>query len=311
MYFVLSKAIGWFTVPSNVLGLVVVVGVALSMVRPVRWTRALAALGLAALVLAGASPLGAWLIRPLEDRFPVWHDDGREVTGIVVLGGTVNARISLARDQLTFGRGSALWRRPTWRGAIRGPDRVQRRQRRRARGPAEAHAVHRFASTLGLDVSRMSFDDASRNTVENASFVAALVGSPSRADGCWSRRPFICRERKLCFARPGSISMPIRSRFGRLARAAITAGPGPGPGCPASRWWTSRPRSGSDCLPPGSSDTRMCCFQPRAQLNQPPSPAACRQARDRVVKSADGDMLSRSARADRRSSGVCARQRPE
>ena len=184
MYFVLSKAIGWFTVPSNVLGLVVVVGVALSMVRPVRWTRALAALGLAALVLAGASPLGAWLIRPLEDRFPVWHDDGREVAGIVVLGGTVNARISLARDQLTFGEGERIMaaadlarRYPAARIVFSGGsgDVLE--------SPPEAHAVHRFASTLGLDVSRMSFDDASRNTVENASFVAALVGVPLK--GRW------------------------------------------------------------------------------------------------------------------------------
>ena len=85
----------------------VVVGVAVSLVRPVWWARALAALGLAGLLLASMSPLGAWLIRPLEDRFPVWHDDGREVAGIVVLGGTVNARVSLARDQLTLGEGGA------------------------------------------------------------------------------------------------------------------------------------------------------------------------------------------------------------
>ena len=88
--------------------LVVVLGVAVSLVRPVFWARALAATGLAALLLAGISPLGAWLIRPLEDRFPVWRDDGREVAGIVVLGGTVNARVSFARDQLTLGEGERI-----------------------------------------------------------------------------------------------------------------------------------------------------------------------------------------------------------
>ena len=96
MYFILSKTLGGFIVPSNALALVVAVGICVSLVRPVWWARALAAIGLAALLLAGISPLGTWLIRPLEDRFPIWRDDGREVAEIVVLGGTVNAYVVCA-----------------------------------------------------------------------------------------------------------------------------------------------------------------------------------------------------------------------
>ena len=57
---------------------------------------------MAALLIAGLSPLSYWLILPLEERFPVFVDDGRPIAGIVVIGGTFDTEPTLARGQMAL-----------------------------------------------------------------------------------------------------------------------------------------------------------------------------------------------------------------
>ena len=56
-------------------------------------------------VVFGLSPAPNWLLLPLEQRFPIWRDDGRPVAAIVVLGGAVETATDKARGLLALNEG--------------------------------------------------------------------------------------------------------------------------------------------------------------------------------------------------------------
>ncbi|MGF3023675.1 YdcF family protein [Methylobacterium aquaticum] len=178
MFFVLSKVLWFVTAPSNLLLLLVLAGAGLGL----RWRRLGVGLSAAAglvLLAGGVSPLASLVFGPLENRFPVFRDDGAPVTGIVVLGGAVETGLSAARGQLVvndagermialgdlarlypaailvFAGGSG---RLTGDGAV-----------------SESAILRRHAATLGVPPERITYDERSRNTHENAAFSAALV----------------------------------------------------------------------------------------------------------------------------------------
>src|SRR5690348_3250115 len=97
MFFLLSKILGFFALPSNIVAVLVALGVALLFTRFWRAGRALATAGVVLLLLAGLSPLGNLLIYPLEGRFPPWDSSRRAPAGIVILGGPLSPEISAAR----------------------------------------------------------------------------------------------------------------------------------------------------------------------------------------------------------------------
>src|SRR3974390_817429 len=97
MFFILSKILGFFALPSDIAATLATLGVVLLFTRFRRIGRALAVLGVALLWVAGLSPLGNALMLPLENRFPPWDPARGAPTGIVVLGGAIGPEISAAR----------------------------------------------------------------------------------------------------------------------------------------------------------------------------------------------------------------------
>ncbi|KMO39949.1 hypothetical protein VQ02_08880 [Methylobacterium variabile] len=178
MFFVLSKVLWFLTAPSNLLLLLVLTGAGLS----VRWRRL--GLGLCAasgliLLAGGLSPLASLVFGPLENRFPEFRDDGAPVAGIVVLGGAVETGLSAARGQLVLNDagermvalGDLARRYPEatvvfagGSGRLTGDGAV-----------SEAAIVRRRAASLGVAPERITYEDRSRNTRENAAFSAELV----------------------------------------------------------------------------------------------------------------------------------------
>jgi len=75
MFFILSKIVGFFALPSDIA----------------------ATLGVVLLLIAGLTPLGNALMLPLEERFPPWDVSHGAPTGIIVLGGAVGPELSAAR----------------------------------------------------------------------------------------------------------------------------------------------------------------------------------------------------------------------
>ena len=102
MFFILSKVLGFFAAPSNLVIGLGLLGVLLLATRRARVGRFLTAASLIALAVLGLSPLGNALIIPLEQRFPPWDDSRGPPDGIVVLGGAITPDVSAARNEVAL-----------------------------------------------------------------------------------------------------------------------------------------------------------------------------------------------------------------
>jgi uncharacterized SAM-binding protein YcdF (DUF218 family) len=178
VFFILSKTLGAMLLPTNLLIGVGVVGAVLLLTRFARFGRKLVISSVLLLVVCGLSPLGTLLLYPLEQRFPPW-DAGRGVPdGIIVLGASIEADLSVAHGT------------PVVRGA---PDRIISAAALALRYPnarvvfsggsanvisndaREADFAGAIFESLGVAKSRLIMERRSRNTVENAQFSKALV----------------------------------------------------------------------------------------------------------------------------------------
>lgn len=208
MFFPLSKIVFFVITPSNFLILLGLFGCLLLFTEFGRGIgRVLACLGFFGLLIGGLSPVSAWTLLPLEERFPAFAEDASPVTGIIVLGGGLQTTISAERDQLSVNEAgdrqialADLARRfPQARLIFSGGSGSIREGT-----ISEAGTVERFAGTLGVPGERLILEDRSRNTRENAKFTAEIVSpKPSerwllvtsawhmpRAVGCFRKAGF-------------------------------------------------------------------------------------------------------------------------
>ncbi len=180
LFFYLSKIVWWFAAPSNVL-----IGMALlgALLLFTRWNRGgrrfvvLAALGLA---FCGFAPLGVWLARPLENRFPVRSQAMVPPTGILVLGGSIDQLTTAARGgQVTLGAApgrmteavALAHRYPQARLVFTGGSAALLR----SDAPDEAQAAARLFAELGIAPERITIERQSRNTFENVALTRGIV----------------------------------------------------------------------------------------------------------------------------------------
>jgi uncharacterized SAM-binding protein YcdF (DUF218 family) len=178
VFFVLSKTLGVILLPTNMLLLLGLLGVILLVTRYAAFGRKLLVACVLLLAICGFSPLGNLLLYPLESRFPPWDPSHGAPDGIIVLGGPVDADLSVAHET------------PVIRSA---PDRIVMgaelaRKYPHARivfsgGSANLisndakeadYAVEIFAA-LGIDKARLIVERSSRNTYENAAFSKVSV----------------------------------------------------------------------------------------------------------------------------------------
>ncbi|ABD88880.1 YdcF family protein [Rhodopseudomonas palustris] len=178
MFFTASKIVGFFAVPSNAIVMICVLGAVL---LPTRWRRGglrILTLGLALLLIAGFSPLGNVLLLSLTERFPAWQADGRAPDGVIVLGGSIDAEVSTARNALELDASAErivvmlqLARRfPDARIVFSGGS-ANLLQAPVAEAPIAGRLLHSF----GIAPERIVLEDRSRTTAENAAFTRALV----------------------------------------------------------------------------------------------------------------------------------------
>ena len=86
MFFFLSKTLGIMLLPANFLIGAGVLGGVLSATRLAALGRRLLIASVVLLAIGGFSPLGYWLLYPLEQRFPAWDASRGAPDGIIVLG---------------------------------------------------------------------------------------------------------------------------------------------------------------------------------------------------------------------------------
>ena len=178
MFFVLSKVLGFFTVPSNAVAVICTLGVILLLASRRRAGASLLALGVVLLLLFGYSPAGNVLLLMLSERFPAWQFDGREPDGIIVLGGPIDSEASAARNALETDSSAErllamleLARRfPKARIVFSGGS-----GNLVLNSVAEAPLAGQLLARFGVAPDRVVLEDKSRTTEENAVFTRKLV----------------------------------------------------------------------------------------------------------------------------------------
>jgi uncharacterized SAM-binding protein YcdF (DUF218 family) len=179
LFFVLSKTLGFLLLPTNFLIGVGSIGAILLLTRFASLGRKLVMASVLLLVICGLSPLGNYLLYPLESRFPPWAAGaGPPPDGIIVLGASIEAELSAAHGT------------PVVHSA---PDRIITAAALAHRYPnarvvfsggsanlisidaREADFAGAIFESLGIAKSRLIMERESRNTLENAQFSKALV----------------------------------------------------------------------------------------------------------------------------------------
>ena len=178
MYFLLSKTLGALLTPTTFITVLGLVGLVLLFARLGRWARALVTASVALLVICGLTPIGYFLLAPLENRFPVWNASEGAPSGVVILGGSID-------PDLSSGRGFAV--------APVAADRLIAAAELARRFPnipiiftggsadlfsheaKEADYATEYFERLGLAKDRVTLERASRNTMENASLTKAIA----------------------------------------------------------------------------------------------------------------------------------------
>ena len=178
MFFPLSKLLGFFAIPSNLVVSIGALGLLLLPTRFARAGRALAFASLIVLAILGLSPVGNALIIPLEERFPRWDATRAAPDGIIVLGGAISPDVSSARDEVALNEAAErltvaaeLARRyPDARIVFSGGSGALIYDE-----DAEAPLALRLLESLGIPRARITLEDRSRNTVENAVLSKAIA----------------------------------------------------------------------------------------------------------------------------------------
>jgi len=178
MFFVLSKVLGFFALPSNDMLSLGLVGLALTGTRFRRAGQRLMTASVLLFAGFGLLPLGKLLIEPLEDRFPPWDTARGAPDGIVVLGGAIDPEFAAARgapdlneaaDRITIVAELAR-KYPAARILYSGGN-----GRLLLRSGTEAQFAGALFETFGVPASRLILEDQSRNTAENAIFSLRLA----------------------------------------------------------------------------------------------------------------------------------------
>ncbi len=178
MFFIVSKLTGFLAYPSNWIFLLAMAGVAMMATRFARAGRVCAIAAVLLLGLFGYSPLGNWLIAPLERRFPPWSGGGNDPTGIIVLGGAISPDVSAAHGAPALNEAAErvtaiadLARRfPKARIVYSGGNASLV-----PGGSEEAPFALGLFESFGIARERILLESRARNTAENALFTKALA----------------------------------------------------------------------------------------------------------------------------------------
>jgi uncharacterized SAM-binding protein YcdF (DUF218 family) len=173
---VVSKALQFLSIPSNLIASLALLGIILTFFD--RRSGAFVLSGAAvALCVAALSPLGNILLTPLEERFPGMQFPDQGIEGIIVLGGSYDSQshgylstIVLTDDTEPMAIMVVLARRyPKARIIFSGGTDPS------TPGPSEAAIVKQYFVSFGIAADRISIEERSQTTNENAQFTANLI----------------------------------------------------------------------------------------------------------------------------------------
>ena len=180
LIFLISKLVGYALLVETWLALFLAATLLAIITERHRLARRCVAITLISLLILGTVPIGEFLIRPLEAEYPPRTVPER-IDGIIVLGGVEATDIS------------AYWRQPQLNQAAerliaaaalarQHPDAKviftggsARIMHTLTGQPALPNVSKQVLTSLGVSAARLVWEDASRNTAENARNTAALI----------------------------------------------------------------------------------------------------------------------------------------
>ena len=178
MLFVLSKVFWIVAAPANLALIILMLGLLLLWVNWIRVGRFFTSIGGVALILLAVLPIGPWLARPLEDRFPQFATGTAPVDGIIVLGGSTNPRMMELRGQISV-NGAAERLIAFAELARTYPDaKLVFTGGSGSLNPgalSEADVAQAILTIMGGDMGRIRFEREARNTFESGRKAKALV----------------------------------------------------------------------------------------------------------------------------------------
>jgi len=178
MFFALSKTLGVFLIPSNLIMTLGGIGLGLTFSKHRQASRWLLACCVAALLICGIFPIGPLMLIPLEDRFPPWKPVMGDPAGIVVLGGGVDPELTAARGTPAMNSSGVrivvaaelAKRYPKARLVYVGGN-----SKLGSTEFSEADVAERIFKNLGIRQDRLQLERKSRNTDENVRFSTQLI----------------------------------------------------------------------------------------------------------------------------------------
>jgi uncharacterized SAM-binding protein YcdF (DUF218 family) len=178
MFFYLSKIFWFFASPGNAFLLVLLLGLFLSKTRFSRTGRVLVATMLIFALTITFVPVGPYMLKTLEDRFPIPKTLPEKIDGIVVLGGVIDPAMSKARNRTVIG---GAVERITVSAALAKSHPNARLIYSGGSGTLtdteirEADFVPGLYTALGVPMGRLILEREARNTWENAKYTMELA----------------------------------------------------------------------------------------------------------------------------------------
>lgn len=184
-----SKIIGLFCHPLGISWLVGCAGIIAWASRAKRWAWGCLVVSWGIITLTGWIPPVAWAYRHLESEYPAIPQGAiqpHDYRGVIVLGGGVlSGELVATRPHSEWGEGSerlltaAEWLKqvPSWHIIVSGYSGNPRH-----RGPSESEVSAQWLISQGILPHRITLENKSRNTQENAREIAQL---PITHKGKW------------------------------------------------------------------------------------------------------------------------------
>ncbi len=178
MFFILSKVLWFGADPANFCLGLLVLGLCLTSDKARRWGRRLLVAGTAGLIGCGFLPFGTILLAGLENRFPPPGEMPADPAGIIVLGGAIDQVVSATRQVVSM---PASGTRLTESAVLARRFPQTRLIYSGGSGSlvpllgSEAAEARAFWIALGIAPERITLENQSRNTFENARFSRMLL----------------------------------------------------------------------------------------------------------------------------------------
>lgn len=178
MFFYLSKLFWIVAEPINLIGILLAIGIVLTILRLRRTGLAFLLAGLAVLALGAWTSLGALMLHPLENRFQRPDPAPETIAGVIVLGGGFEGAVNLARGGYELNESgdrfveTAILARhyPDARIVVTGGTGTLILE-----GEGDADTAPRLLRALGVAPERLVLENRSRNTHENAVFTRQML----------------------------------------------------------------------------------------------------------------------------------------